>query len=272
MLEVRIRPLQAHKDYEGCVGIQREVWRHTDLDITPVHQFCISVQTGAVLLGAFAGKTLAGYVYSFPAVVAKKNCQHSHHLAVLPRFQGAGIGKKLKYAQWQECLKRGYDLVTWTFDPLLTRNANLNLHTLGAVGRTYLDDFYGRTPALTLDAGVPTDRLLVEWWIKSNRVRGRMAKRESPLDPGPLAKAVEQRPGGAYPGIAPGRTDLTLERARVLVELPKNVREMKAVPGAIARWQKSVRTALKHYFAAGYQLDDFILGERCFYVLKKTPV
>ena len=272
MVDVRIRPLQSFKEYEGCVEIQRQVWRHADLDITPVHQFCISIQTGAILLGAFAGKTLAGYVYSFPAVFSARHCQHSHHLAVLPRFQRLGIGKKLKYAQWQEALKRGYDLITWTFDPLLARNANLNLRTLGAVGRTYLHDFYGRTPALMLDSAVSTDRLLVEWWIRSNRVKGRMAKPEAPPDAGRLPKAVEQREGGIYPKIVPDRPDLALDQRRILVELPKNIRELKPIPGAIALWQKAVRIAFQHYFAEGYQLDDFLFGERSFYVLKKTAV
>ncbi len=256
MADVRIRTLRNLEEYAGCVDVQRQVWRHADLDITPVHQFCISVQTGAILLGAFLGKTLAGYVYSFPAVFNRKYCQHSHHLAVLPDFQGAGIGKKLKHAQWQEALARGYDL---------------NLRKLGAVGGTYLDDFYGRTPALMLDGGVPTDRLLIEWWIRTSRVKGRMAGEQAPPDGDHLPNAVEQRPGGTYPDIAPARLALDLDQNRILVELPRNIRELKAVPGAIALWQKAVRTALKHYFARGYQLDDFLFGERCFYVLKRRP-
>jgi predicted GNAT superfamily acetyltransferase len=333
--KVNIRPLRCFGDYEGCVEIQREVWGHADLDITPVHQFCISVQTGALLLGAFVGKKLAGYVYSFPAAFGRKNCQHSHHLAVLPDYQGYGIGKKLKQAQWKEALRAGYDLVTWTYDPMQARNANLNLHTLGVVGKTYLDDFYGRTPSLSLDIGVPTDRLLVEWWIKSARVRRKMSREDEPpaagrfaaavkgrakglplahglyprastadgapsavdprAKPGALTRdvntrlstaeadpqtkpgapatapaAVERKPGGTYPDIAPARPILTLKDPNILVELPKNIRDLKPVPGAIGRWQKAVRTALKHYFSHGYRLEDFIFGERCYYVLKKS--
>ncbi|MGA2586235.1 MAG: GNAT family N-acetyltransferase [Candidatus Aminicenantales bacterium] len=291
MDKVNVRPLRSFGDYEGCVEIQREVWGHADLDITPVHQFCISVQTGAVLLGAFVGKKLAGYVYSFPAAFGRKHCQHSDHLAVLPDYQGYGIGKKLKQAQREEALRAGYDLVTWTYDPMQARNANLNLHTLGAVGKTYLDDFYGRTPSLSLDTGVPTDRLLVEWWIKSARVRRKMNRKDEPPDTGrfaaavkgrafaaevePRAKpgapaAVERKPGGKYPDIAPARPILTLKGPHILVELPKNIRDLKPLPGAIGRWQKAVRTALKHYFSHGYRLEDFIFGERCYYVLKKS--
>ncbi len=304
MDKVSVRPLRSLGDYAGCVEIQRRVWGHADLDITPVHQFCISVQTGSILLGAFVGKKLTGYVYSFPAAIGGKTCQHSHHLAVLPDYQGYGIGKKLKHAQWKEALKAGYDLVTWTYDPMQARNANLNLHTLGAVGQTYLDNFYGCTPSLSLDTGVPTDRLLVEWRIKSARVRRKMSRKDEAPAAGrfaaavkgraegsPLARslyprastaevdsrakpgapaAVNRKPGGKYPDIAPARPILTLEKPVILVELPKNIRDLKAVPGAIGRWQKALRTALKHYFSHGYRLEDFIFGERCYYVLKKS--
>jgi len=269
MDRLRIRPLRDPKDYEDCVMIQREVWLHDDLDITPVHQFCISAQTGAVLLGAFVGKAMAGYVYSFPAELNGKFCLHSHHLAVLPEYQGCGIGRRLKRAQLEEAIRRGYDLITWTYDPMQARNANLNLHALGAVGRTYLDNFYGWTTALMLDVNVPTDRLLVEWQIKSKRVERKMAGKEKFLNSDKIAGALEHKPGGNYPRIWPGRPNLTLGDRRILIELPRNIKDLKPVPGLIARWQKAVRKALKHYFARGYRLDDFIFGDRSSYVLKK---
>ena len=271
MAEFRVRALSSREDLEGCVRIQRAVWGHADLDITPVHNFCISVETGAILLGAFAGREHVGYVYSFPGVVGGVRCQHSHHLAVLPAFRGRGLGLMLKRAQWREALRRGYRLVTWTFDPMLARNANLNLHALGAVGRRYLDDFYGPTPALVLDAGVPTDRLLVEWWISSKRVRDRMAGKRPEWSADRLPKAVEAKPGGVYPAVEPARPALRRMERRLLVELPRNIRELAAVPGLVGRWQAAVRTAFKGYFKAGYRLDDFLAGERSFYVLTKAP-
>jgi len=269
---IAVRPLQSTTDYEGCVKIQRRVWQHADLDITPVHQFCVSVQTGAILLGAFVGKVLAGYVYSFPAVFNGTSCQHSHHLAVLAEYQGYGLGKKLKWAQWGEALRRGYRLLTWTFDPLLARNANLNFRALGAVGRTYLDNFYGCTPALAQDSDVPTDRLLLEWWISSPRVERRMKGEEKMPDPTRIAKALAQKPGGIYPVIVPGRPNLTAEDMRLLVEVPKNIRDLRPVSGLVGRWQKAVRTTLKACFARGYRLDDFIFADRSFYVLKKGKI
>ncbi|MCX6574840.1 MAG: hypothetical protein NTV82_00435 [Candidatus Aminicenantes bacterium] len=269
MENVRIRALKNHVDYEACVHIQRKVWRHEDLHLTPVHQFCISVETGAILLGAFIGKDMAGFVYAFPAVFGKIFCQHSHLLAVLPACQGYGIGKKLKWAQRQEGLKRGYDLITWTFDPLQARNANLNLNTLGAVGRTYLPIFYGCTPSLMLGPGVPTDRFLVEWWIRTKRVAQKQKQDAHSLDLEKMGKAVEQKPGGVYPRIAPRHPVLSLKEKRILVEVPKNIRDLRRDPGLIAAWQKAIRTSVRHYFSRGYRLDDFIFGDRSFYVLKR---
>lgn len=270
MAEVRVRLLRGWRDLEACVRIQREVWGHADLDITPVHNLCVSIETGAILLGAFVGREMAGYVYSFPAVRDGVCCQHSHHLAVLPAYRGRKLGKTLKRAQWIEALRRGTKLITWTYDPMQARNANLNLHALGALGRVYLDDFYGRTPALMLDAGVPTDRLLLEWRIATPRVRARMAGDRLAPDPARIVRAVEMTPGGEYPAIVPGRPDLGRTEPRLLIELPRNIRDLKGTPGLIGRWQKAVRTTFKHYFAAGYRLDDFIAGERSFYVLKKS--
>lgn len=270
MPEVEIRPLRTISDFEGCVEIQRLIWKHPDLDITPVHQFCVSVRTGSILLGAFAGKELAGYVYSFPAVFGRKLAQHSHHLAVRAEFQGLGLGKRLKWAQRDEALARGFSLITWTYDPLQARNANLNLHTLGATGRTYFPNFYGATPALATDAGVPTDRLLLEWRIASPRVAARLSGAPPVFNPEKAPKAVERKPGGIYPDIRPKRPKLGLTDGAILVEVPKNIRDLKGRTSLVLSWQKALRSALDAYFASGFRLDDFIFGERSFYVLKKS--
>ena len=274
MADLRIRRLERPADFEGCVDIQRRIWNHADLDITPVHNFCASVEAGGIVLGAFAGSVLAGYVYSFPAIIHGRTAQHSHHLAVRTEYQGLGLGKTLKWAQRDEVLRRGLKLITWTYDPLQARNANLNLHNLGAIGRTYLDDFYGPAESLTLEPGVPTDRLLVEWEIASRRVEerspGSPAAGAARLDPEALPKAVAQRPDGFYPRITPRRPDFTRGEPVLLVEVPRSIRDLKGLGGLIAAWQKSMRAAFIHYLKTGYVLDDFIFGDRAYYVLRRT--
>lgn len=268
---ISIRKLTDKKEFSRLIDIQRIVWGHPDLDLTPVHQFCISSFMGGLVLGAFVGEELAGFVYSFPAIFQGKFCHHSHLLAVLPQFQGHGLGKRLKWAQRREVIKLGLDLITWTFDPMQSRNANLNFHTLGGICRTYLEDFYGETPQLRLGPGIPTDRLLVEWPIRSARVQKKaQEKQEKALDLSFLPKAVEgfREEDGSY---RPGPVNLKLTAPVFLAETVREVRALKERPDLIASWQSALREVFKHYFRRGYAIIDFIFGEQCYYLLKKLP-
>jgi predicted GNAT superfamily acetyltransferase len=282
---VKIRPLGRAADFDEILDIQRRVWGHGETDLTPTHLFRITARLGAILLGGQVGNRLAGFVYSFPAVFEGRHVQHSHLLAVLPEYQGLGVGKLLKWAQRDRAIELGYDLITWTFDPLQAKNANLNIHSLGAVTRTYWRDFYGAQPALVLGPGIRTDRFLVEWAIKS----GRAAKRRTG-DPGTtvppdaayaLAGKKEAPAAGsrARAGRAkekffprPGKPDLTLGNRVVLAEVPRTVNELRKRPAVIAAWQRGLRRSLEHYFARGYVVDDFIFGDRCYYVLRHAPM
>lgn len=271
MADVRIRRLEGAAEFEKLLEIQRAVWGHSELDLTPVHQFLIHDRMGAILRGAFVDGVLVGYVYSFPAVHAGRFCQHSHHLAVLPGFQGYGLGKRLKWAQRREALKQGVNLITWTYDPMQARNANLNLHTLGVRGRTYLDNFYGFTPTLCLGPEIPTDRLLVEWPIRAGRVEDRKARKRPSYDAAVLPKALERGAaagGDPFPLPAPPR--LLLKDRVLLAEVPPDIRALKPRPDLIAAWQAALRTVLKSYFKRGWVADDFIFGDRAFYVLRKS--
>lgn len=269
--KVSIRKLSGKDEFVKLIDIQRVVWKHPDLDLTPVHQFCISTFMGGLVLGAFVEEELAGFVYSFPAIYKGKFCHHSHLLAVLPQFQGYGLGKKLKWAQRREVLKLGLDLITWTYDPMQSRNANLNFHTLGVICRNYLPDFYGETPQLRLGPGIPTDRLLVEWPIKSARVQKKAEENEEKsLDLTFLPKALEgyRAEEGSY---QPKRPNLKLEPPVFLAETVRDVRALQPTPEIIASWQAALRQVLTHYFKRGYAIVDFIFGEQCYYLLKKMP-
>ncbi len=280
---IRIRQIGLHHDFDELVEIQREVWKHDEADLTPVHQFRIHAKLGGILLGAFIEDRLAGFVYSFPAVFKKRPCQHSHHLAVRPEYQGLGIGKKLKWAQRERALQLRYDLITWTVDPLQAKNANLNVHTLGAVTRTYLPNFYGMESALVLGPDIPTDRFLMEWRIKEQRVEMRRQGKSEGYDPTILPRALERKPKTdrdkdirhdhkARRSLTtkfglPGRPRLALADGCILAEVPPTINALKRKPEVIAAWQKALRSVLQHYFRRGYEVDDFIFGNRCFYVL-----
>ncbi len=268
-IKLKIRSLRLHSQFEQCVTIQKEVWNLEDIEVTPVHHFCIGVKTGSLLLGAFLEDQLVGFVYSFPSIFQGKLAHHSHQLAVRPQYQGLGIGKKLKWAQRLKVLRLGLDLITWTVDPLQAKNANLNIHTLGAITRNYWNNFYGYSPSLTLAPDIPTDRFLMEWWIKSPRVVKRVKKHHQvDYQLETLPKAVEGQPVGADK-LKPGRIRLDSKAEPILIEVPKNIRDYRDDPQLIAEWQEALRKTFRHYFKRGYYVGDFIFGERCYYVLEK---
>jgi len=281
--KVLIRKLKDYSEFEYLLHIQRTIWNHSDVNLTPAHQFGVHSRMGAILLGAFVDGKMAGFVYSFPAIYDGSFCQHSHILAVVPEFQGAGIGKKLKWAQRREALKQGIGLITWTYDPLQAKNANLNLRALGVRSRTYFQDLYGPTPSLCIGPGIPTDRLLVEWPLGENRVLDRQkgtgakdgkrgdgrTRREEPPDSEGLPMALERdkTKGGPFP--IPGPSKLNIRKRVILVEVPPDVNALKPYPEVIASWQTGLRRVMQSYFKRGYAAADFLFGERCFYVLKK---
>jgi len=265
--QVAIRRLDRSDDFNRLLDIQRRVWRHDETDVTPVHQFRITSRMGAILLGGYIDGRLVGFVYSFPAILRGRLVQHSHLLAVLPEFQGHGVGKALKWAQRDRALELGYDLITWTFDPLQARNANLNLHTLGALSRTYLPNFYGLTPSLLIAPRVPSDRLKVEWPLKDQRVKRRQSGKGEALDWPNLPKALEGREGGGV--WRPGPVRRIPGAPVVLVEIPVRIRDYRLSPGLVLEWQAALRRALTQHFALGFRAADFISGERCWYVLEK---
>ncbi|MDH7512030.1 MAG: GNAT family N-acetyltransferase [Clostridiales bacterium] len=266
-LPLRIRRLTSHAEFAKIVRIQKAVWKHDDIDLTPTHQFCITSQMGAILLGAYVGGELAGFVYSFPTIFDNKLRQHSHLLAVLPDYQGLGIGKKLKWAQRKWALRLGYDLITWTFDPLVARNANLNLHTLGAITRIYWPNFYGTTSSLTHGLNIPTDRFLVEWPIKTARVERHWRERFEAFDEKKLPKALERK--SAAPDSWPGKARLNLDDKIILAEVLQEINTSRAAPSLIVAWQACLRKVMQRYFERGYAATDFLYKDRCFYVLKK---
>ena len=269
MIKPRIKNLTSHAEFDTCVEIQKKVWKHSSTNLTPSHQLCVAVETGSIVLGAFIDRRLAGFVYSFPAIFHGKLCQHSHLLAVLPQYQGYGLGKTLKWAQRSEALNLGYDLMTWTYDPLQVRNASLNLHTLGATSGTHLPNFYSRVLSLVFSQGVDSDRLKMEWALGSKRVEQRLKKVYPRFDPAREVKALEGRLSGGRLVPRPVRGDL--DAGRLLVEIPRDLKKFRRERDYVLSWQGALRRALSRYFARGWRLTDFIFGEHCYYVLEQKP-
>jgi predicted GNAT superfamily acetyltransferase len=176
--EIQIRPLREHGEFDLCAEVQDTVWSYEPSARMSQKAFLLATQIGGQVLGAFDGEKLVGYAMSLPGVRNGHAYLHSHHLAVLKEWRNAGVGRRLKLAQRDDAVARGFALIEWTFDPLEIKNAHLNIAKLGAVARRYRRNFYGTTTS-PLQGGLPTDRLVAEWWLKSDRVE-RVLRGEEP--------------------------------------------------------------------------------------------
>jgi len=165
-----IRTLREASEMRAGVDLQKKVWGYGDIDTVPEQMFIVASESGGQVLAAFHEKEPVGFALAFAGFHDGSPYLHSHMVAVTPEYQDRGVGRMLKLAQREDALARRFNLIEWTFDPLQLKNAHFNLVRLGAIARRYIPNFYGRTSS-PLHAGLPTDRLVVEWWIQSARVQ-----------------------------------------------------------------------------------------------------
>jgi predicted GNAT superfamily acetyltransferase len=161
---IDIRPVHGMDEYHAVEDLQKEIWSVEDREIVPAVHFIPACEVGAILLGAFDGGEMIGFVYGFPGFEGDARIIHSDMLAVRPSHRDRGLGTQLKRAQREHALARGVKRITWTFDPLQSRNAYVNLVHLGAIADQYKRDFYGTTTSPLHSAG--TDRLWVTWHLE----------------------------------------------------------------------------------------------------------
>jgi predicted GNAT superfamily acetyltransferase len=255
-----------------------------ETEVVPAHMLLAVAHGGGVVLGAFEAERLVGMVLGFlgvdpshPDRVAMARLKHcSHMLAVDPRARNRGVGYRLKLAQRQAILQQGVRLATWTYDPLLSLNAHLNIRRLGAVCRTYVREAYGAMRD-GLNVGLASDRFEVEWWVTSHRVLARLEGRRPPLD------LVHYLEGGAHKVNPSGlRADgwpepppdyEWSESNLLLVEIPPDFQALRAADLGLARaWREHSRALFEDAFRAGYLVSDFIFlrretAPRAYYVL-----
>lgn len=247
--------------------LQRIVWPGSETDVIPAHMLLASAHNGGILIGAFADRELIGAVFGFPALefvadgpVLK---HHSHILAVHPNWRTKGVGFALKRAQWQMVRKQGIDRVTWTYDPLLSRNAYLNIARLGAVCNTYIRNYYGEMRD-GLNVGLASDRFQVDWWVNTRRVQSRLSKQpRNGLDFADFEKAdiqpvysVSYSPQNL---IQPPLAMPALQGRLMLAEIPVDFLHLKAQDLALGQaWRQFSRAFFELAFAQGYIVTDFI--------------
>jgi predicted GNAT superfamily acetyltransferase len=263
-----VRLLDTPGEMAAVEALSLAIWPGSELDVVPGHLLLTVAHNGGTVAGAFDGDRLIGFVFGFLGLDERwsppkaKHC--SHQLGVHPDYRSAGIGFALKAFQRQFVLDQDLDLVTWTVDPLLSRNAHLNIAKLGAVCNTYRRNIYGELRD-GLNAGLPTDRFLVDWWVASEGV----ARRASGTGASPRglaglvsAGAVLINPPGPD-GIALPPSGAVLDESLTggpaLVEIPVDFLALKAADrAAAAAWRLGTRAAFEALFAAGLAVTDFV--------------
>jgi len=308
-----IRVLDEPQQMRHVEDLQRRVWPGSEVEIVPAHLLLAAAHNGGLVLGAYhvegqpfvetgaaneavypehVGEEgrLIGFVFGFPGVYSTADGlrlkHHSHMAGVDPAYRDQGIGFALKRAQWQMVRHQGIDRITWTYDPLLSRNAYLNISNLGSVCNTYLRDEYGELRD-GLNAGVSTDRFQVDWWVNSNRVNRRLSKRPrlrldlahflaagtQIVNPSQVGEDQLPRPSGVQVEELVAEINRAEEPPPIfLLEIPGNFQRLKSTDLELAQaWRLHTRSLFEAFFALGYLVTDFIhlpgVFGRSFYVL-----
>lgn len=272
MPQVEIRLLRNLQEYEQCERIQTHAWGAPGVtrEVLSVLQ-----KYGGAVIGTVIKGEVVGFVFAFLARYHGQLVHWSHMMAVEPEYRDRGFGVKMKLAQRQVTLRQGLKTICWTFDPLQSRNARLNIARLGARVEEYVADCYGRFPSL-LEKGLPSDRWVAKWDLRSPHVERRLRGEGSPFNPS-LPHVNETRSNGQ--GFPQNRSvRLNLKDRRLLVEVPAQTEAMRSEALPLARkWRLETRRIFQHYLSAGYQVDDFFAPhaatqDRCFYLLQKRTL
>jgi len=278
-MDVEIRPVRTHEEYRAVERLQREVWGLQEVEVVPDHLLVTVQKDGGLVLGAFeagaeeGSERLVGFVFGFVGLSPDGRVKHCSHMAgVAPACRDHNVGYRLKLAQRREVLAQGIDLITWTFDPLESRNARLNFHKLGVVCRTYLRDLYGSMRD-ALNVGLPSDRFQVEWHIASAHVADRLrSDRAGPSLSALLDEGVPllNRPLPGDPPRPP-QTALPPEGKRVLIQIPAHFQAIKSADMGLAlAWREHTRALFETAFAEGYTAVDLLFegGRSCYLLIK----
>ncbi len=255
---ISIRDLDTIGDIEAVLRLEKEVWAFEDADVTPLTLAVAMKAAGSILIGAFDGPELVGFAFAFPSLEHGRVGFHSHTLAVRPSHQSLGLGYRLKVAQRQRALALGIKEVTWTFDPLRSRNAHLNFSRLGVVSDSYRVNFYGEQTSSPLHTN-GTDRFWVTWHLADPRVEARIKGKDFRLEALDALAHVEplvRFNGDGNP--AEGDLESALSRQRVAIEIPGDMDRVERDQKDLARqWRLVTRRAFTESLKAGFIVKEF---------------
>ncbi len=262
-----IRDIKEISELREVEQVQKDVWGIADREVFPALALVPMIELGAVLIGAFDGDRLAGFVFGFPGFEPpRRGCPagdpgesgqvilHSDMLAVRPDYRSQGLGYKLKLAQRERALANGIDTITWTFDPLQSLNAHLNFDKLGVTANRYCVNYYGETTSFLHRTG--TDRLWVTWLLNSERVQDRIAGfSESETSALAGVPAIVRIVENEEPLLCPPEN---LGRQSLAIQIPDNINQrLKENPDQAIRWREVTRDAFARAMSAGLIVKEF---------------
>jgi predicted GNAT superfamily acetyltransferase len=274
---ITLRSVTSIEEVEHFQQLERLIWQSPPEDVVPVHVAITVIRNGGGLIAAFdkAGPPetggMVGLTFWFPGFGSPttstprpspllKMC--SHMAGVLPAWQGRGLGARLKLAQRDAILAQGMtDWVTWTYDPLFRVNAVLNIHRLGAICNTYKRDWYGVMKD-GLNAGAPSDRCQVDWWLASARVEERAAGNAGRREPANVLSADLQVLSTVASGPnfqAPVDAEARFDGRPLAVPIPDDIAAIRRSDAGLGMaWRRAMRHHLEQAFAAGYVMTDCV--------------
>ncbi len=256
--KILIRDLVSIEDLRQLQRVEKEVWEMGDEDSLPMTLAIALQAAGSIFIGAFDGDRLVGFAFGIFGREHGQITIHSHMLAVLESHRQHDLGQKLKQAQRERAIALGIREMTWTFDPLQSRNAHLNFEKLGVVSDSYKVNFYGPETSSVLHRN-GTDRLWVRWLLDSQRTRDRAAGKDGrgeTLDALRLLAPLVSFNGDGRPS----RGDLTesLGRQRVSIEIPGEILEVERTDVGLAHeWREATRWAFTEAIGAGFYVAEF---------------
>jgi predicted GNAT superfamily acetyltransferase len=250
-------------ELHAAVELQKQVWGDDFTEIIPTSVLKVVQQVGGIAIGAFVENRLVGLLFGISGIRDGELAHWSDTLAVLPEYRDLGIGRRLKWQQRDRLLAEGVERIHWTFDPLESRNAYVNLVRLGAMAGEYRRDFYGPTASI-LHEGLETDRLVASWEIRSDRVARRLAGErgwsETSAEGVPLVNPW--RSTGQLP--LSGEPDLSLRAPTVRLAIPADIQELRSrSPEVALDWRRTTRAAFEAYLGRGYAAIDLVRGPEC---------
>jgi chorismate synthase len=243
-----IRNIESLAEMREVEQLQRDIWGVEDLEVYPTLAFKPQTEVGAILMGAFAEGRMVGFVFGFPGILDGETIIHSDMLGIREEYRSKNLGYLLKLAQRDAAVARGVKRITWTFDPLQSRNAHFNFGKLGVIAERYYVDYYGVTSSFLHRFG--TDRLWVTWLLESERVKSRVAGKSLPHSPdSKLPRLVrvgeDLEPIAGDPVAGP----------QVIIEIPGELKSHHE------RWREATREAFTNAIDVGYVVEEFFISD-----------